>query len=90
MKKKKQRKKLLEILDNFPYLKIKYNKNKKLKNFDFSALSEYNNYDKLIVLYSIIQDSTEFIKDFKEDDLDILFDYNEKQKDDHLYSPKIF
>ena len=86
--KKDEREILFRLLDNFPYMKIKYKKNKTLPNINFQDLSNYKNYEKLILLYSIVQDSTELIKEMKEQDFEIIFEYNEKQKDDLIFFSK--
>ena len=79
---------ILGIFDNYPYLKIIYQKNKPLRKIKFESLTSYKNYKKLITIYSIIEDSTNLLNEFKEDDLNIFFQYMETQKDDPLYIKK--
>ena len=75
-----KRNSLLDLLDNFPYIKL-ISKNKLLQEVNFQNFQKYKNYNKLIIIYSIIQDSINYLVNFKENDLKILFQYNEIQKD---------
>ena len=77
---------LCELLNNFPNsrMKVKYNKNKALQKFNFETIQNNKNYVKLALIYSVIQDSTELLNEHKENDLIILFKYNEFHKDSPL------
>ena len=81
---------LFKILDNYPYFKIVYNKKKEnpLQKINFESFSKIKNYNKLIIIYSVIQDSIDLLNEFKEDDLDIFFQYNEVQKDSPILIKK--
>ena len=86
--KKEERDDLMDILSNFPYLIIHYEKNKKIKDFDFSPFTEYNYYNKLILIYSIIQDSIDLITDFTEDEIYYFIQYNDTQRANPLLIQK--
>ena len=80
---------LMSILDNFPYKSIiQYEKKKPLQKMDFSHISNHENYKKLILIYSLIQDSTEFLNNFNEDDILLFINYNETQKDQPILIKK--
>ena len=81
---------LLEILDNYPYIKLLYKRNKLLQKINFEKIknSNNNNYNLLIIIFSIINDSFDLLNDFKEEDLKKLFQYNETQKDAPLIVKK--
>ena len=86
--KEDKRKDLFKILDNFPYFKIIYQKNKPLLKVNFDSFAKNKNYNKLILIYSIIEDSTNLLSKFSEDDLELFFQYNEIQKDSPLLIKK--
>lgn len=79
--KKEEREELMSILDNFPYFKINYDKNRPLPKIDFDPFSGDRNYRKLLLIYSAIQDTIVVLDDFNEDDISNFIDYNETQKD---------
>ena len=71
-----------KIIQNFPNLKCEDIRNKififKKDSLDFLQ-KDYKN--KFLIIYSVISDTTEELRDIKEEDgLNILFDYNEKNK----------
>ncbi len=79
----------MSILDYFPYYStIQYEKNKPLQKMDFSYISKPNYYKKIVLIYSLIQDSTEFLNDFNEDDISLFIQYNETQKDQPILIKK--
>ena len=55
--KKEKMEDLMSLLKKFPYLNIIYDQRKPLKNLDFQPLSINQYYNKLITIYSVIQDS---------------------------------
>ena len=79
---------LLDILNNFPSLNVKYEKDKPLQNIKFESLSKYENYNKLIIIYSIIQDSIQLLNELNDNDFNIIFRYNENQKDYPIFIKK--
>lgn len=83
-----KRQKLLKILDIFPYLKVIYKKDKSLQEINFESLSTNKNYNKLIIIYSFIQDSEKLLNILKDNDFDILFKYNEIHKDNPIIIKK--
>ena len=85
---KEERDKLMDILSKFPNYIVKYEKNKQLKDFDFTPFTNYKYYNKLILIYSIIQDSTNLITDFTEKEISDFILYNETQKDQPLLIKK--
>ena len=74
---KEKREELMNMLSNFPNLKITYEKDKSLHKMDFFSLSNNPYYKLLILIYSVIQDSIELITDFKQDDFLEIIKYNE-------------
>ena len=78
----------MSILANFPYSIIKYEKNKPLQKMDFSHVSNHKHYKKLILIYSLINDSIELLQDFNEDDINLFIQYNETQKDQQILIKK--
>ena len=70
----------MAILSGFPYLIIKYEIDKQLQKIDFSPVENNKYYKKLILIYSIIQDSNDLLSNFNEDDITNFIDYNEIQK----------
>ena len=86
--KKDVRNELMSTLSNFPYLIVKYERNKLLPKIDFEPFKENKYYKKLILIYSIIQDSTELIEDFTEDNIEDFIKYNEIQKDQPILIKK--
>lgn len=79
----------IKIIKNFPNLK---NNDLRIHIFfliNLDYLKEYKN--KFLVIYSVITDITDDLNDsIKEEDLRILFDYNEKQKNDKIPIRKNF
>ena len=86
--KKEEREELMSTLSGFPYLLVKYEKNKPLPKMDFEPFAQNKYYKKLILIYSIIQDSTELLGDFTENDISNFIQYNEIQKDQPLLIKK--
>ena len=86
--KKEKKDDLMSILANFPYSIIKYEKNKPLQKMDFSHVSNHKHYKKLILIYSLINDSIELLQDFNEDDINLFIQYNETQKDQQILIKK--
>ena len=81
------------MLEGFPNSKVKikynrYNINKSLQKINFENLKGNPNYKKLVLIYSIIQDSFELINDINENDLNIIFTYNNLHKDTPLIIKK--
>ena len=89
-KKKDKKDELMSILADFPYSDstIQYEKNKSLQKIDFSFVSKHKYYKKIVLIYSLIQDSTELLKDFNEDDISLFIIYNETQKDQPILIKK--
>ena len=85
---KDKKEELMNIFMNFPNFKIKFNINKPLPKIDFEQTSRGENHKKLILIYSIITDSTELLKDFKENDILDFIEYNGFQKDNPLIIQK--
>ena len=86
--KKDKKEELMGIFLNFPYFKIKYDTNKFLPTIDFEGVIHNQFYKKLILIYSIIQDSAVLLYDFKENDIIDFIIYNEAQKDSPLIIKK--
>jgi len=86
--KKDKQEDLMAILSGFPYLIIKYEKDKQLQKIDFSPVENNKYYKKLILIYSIIQDSNDLLSNFNEDDITNFIDYNEIQKDQPILIKK--
>ena len=86
--KKEEREELMEILSNFPYLKVKYDKNRPLPKIDFDPFSANRYYKKLLLLYSTIQDQVVLLADFNEDDISRFIEYNDAQKDQPILIKK--
>ena len=87
-KKVDKRHDILDILNYLPYIKVVYEKDKRLGKIDFNSFPKNKNLTNLIIIYSIIQDSSDLVKGFNENDFDFLFKYNETQKDSPLYIRK--
>lgn len=81
---------VFDLLEFFPSskMKIKYNKNNSLKIINFEVFQKKKNYLKLVFIYSVIQDSINLINEIKEEDLNILFRYNEFHKESLLIIKK--
>ena len=86
--KKEKHQDLMSILSNFPYLIIKYEKDKQLPKMDFSPVDGNKYYKKLLLIYSIIQDSNNLLNNFEEDDISNYIEYNEIQKDQPIHIKK--
>ena len=84
---------LFDLLNTFPNMKMKiiYNKKNLFPKINLEAFSKNKNYMKLIIIYSVIQDSTNLLNELKEDDLNIILRYNDLHKDSPLtFKEKIF
>ena len=79
---------LMSILAGFPYMIIKYDKSKSLPKMDFSQFEKNKHYKKLILIYSVIQDSTDHLNGFDEDDITNFMLYNEAKKDQPILIKK--
>ena len=74
--------KLLTIFEKFPSIKIVYDKNKLFNYINIDSLQiDKGISKKLKLIYSIIQDSPDIIKNFHEEDINNIYEYNMLQKD---------
>ena len=86
--KKDDRDELMLTLSNFPDLIIKYERDKLLPKIDFEALKNIKYYKKLVLIYSIIQDSIDLLGDLTEDGIVDFIQYNEIHKDQTILIKK--
>ena len=86
--KKDDRDELMLTLSNFPDLIIKYERDKLLPKIDFEALKNIKYYKKLVLIYSIIQDSIDLLGDLTEDGIVDFIQYNEIHKDQPILIKK--
>ena len=86
--KKDDRDELMLTLSNFPDLIIKYARDKLLPKIDFEALKNIKYYKKLVLIYSIIQDSIDLLGDLTEDGIVDFIQYNEIHKDQPILIKK--
>ena len=86
--KKDEREKLMTVFSKYPNMIIKYDKTKELQKFDFEPLSKNEHYKKLILIYSVIQDLTDLIADFNENDVSDFINYNDNHKDQPILIKK--
>ena len=85
---KDKREELVNLFLNFPNFQIKYDINKSFPQIDFGWITPNKAYKDLILVYSIIQDSKELVKDFEENNLLDFIEYNEIHKDKPLIIKK--
>ena len=86
--KKDDRDELMLTLSNFPDLIIKYERDKLLPKIDFEALKNIKYYKKLVLIYSIIQDSIDLLGDLTEDGIIDFIQYHEIHKDQPILIKK--
>ena len=78
IQKEEEKEKMIdEIFNNFPNFRIQYDNNKQFDKIDFESLYDNKYYKKIVLIYSVVQDSKSLLIDFKTNEILELINYNE-------------